>query len=161
MPWELSGVGVCPTDFRRIQKEPRTGHSPFCFLFSTSLLHSSSLYTHTSTLPLRSTQHPSPLYTITVSLKQTTKCPATTPTSSCAASNPASPSAVSATNAMANAPSAIPTCAQPPSSASATNAPSETTRISALSAVARESAMPSIASSVRVWRRIGMGVRRL
>lgn len=89
------------------------------------------------------------------------KCPATTPISLCAESNPVSPSAGSATSAMANAPSAIPTCVQRLWSASATSAPLVTTRTSASCAVVRGSVTRSTASSVRVWRRIAMAARRL
>ena len=89
------------------------------------------------------------------------KCPATTPTWSCAVNNPAYPSAVSATNATANAPCAIPTCVPRPSSASATSAHSAITRTSASSAVVKASVTRFTASSVRAWRRIGMGVLRL
>ena len=88
-------------------------------------------------------------------------CLATTQISSCAASNPAFPSAACVTNATANAPCAIPTCAQPPSSVSAMSAPSVTTRTSVPCAVERESVMHSTASNVHGWRRTATGAQRL
>lgn len=124
---------------------------PFRFLFFLSFNQ------HYSPYPPLESQNPSVLYYI----YNPQQCPAITPTSSCAESNPASQSAASATNATASAPSATRMCGLQRSCGSATSAPLGITRISASCVVARGSVMRFTASSVRGWRRIGMGVRRL
>lgn len=122
-----------------------------------SLLHSNPA-TNFSKPPILLYHKPKQIQT---TKRKLPKCPATTPISSCAGNSPASQSAESATNATENVQSATPTCARQPSSASATSAPSATTRTSASCAVGRGLVTRSIALSVRGWRRIGMGVRRL